>query len=785
MDEGRIVLKRMADIFIKVLLKAASVFGLLTLIVARGYRGTSKRRQPKTLRCAAFTMRHSRLVPAQHFAATGADSDRRLGHNARDIFRDERGVTTVGMAVAIFLSMALMFSGIQTYRTVSSAADIQDVADACALAAQNEVADFYAVANVCDAAVLTLTLASGLSYGLGIVSACVPALNSLSVKFVELGGKIRESRDSFSTKAKAGLEKYQTLLPYIASIKALNVAKANSGGSFGADYFALSIIVPQTGSSISVGVSDALDKSGSNISDSRDELAEQSQKADEATQAANEAKQLAFELDCGSAPGRCMYERANKLSSISSGDNPLYSSVDTWNFEVGIRRARAYYEARLNDQVGFDASVKEQAKSVLDKRFYQYALDELASAYAIETDTNFEYNIPHFYKNNEEFRSTTLYTERIYPVTESDDQKTMHAWSGCPNAEGATSLGSPSDLDAGGYTQCNQCEFELVSISQVASATTNISTGFEYHYERFRQAAENYKKAKDEAKPALEAAQGIAGSLLDSLKEVFSSAASSRIEVNPPGANGCIAIVVNSARLSADSGITDVFVSGSTTLGTRVAISAAALAVDTSEDGSTVIDGLLDGFELGVAADSAGRVVLGAWSSLLRVYTGGQEKLKSALTGALGGMQTNTVSGIGSWAASKLTEVIEAAGLQPADISIRKSVLVNSARVAESQNSGFSVAFMTVKKTALKASSADGTLLSSLLEASGVAGWMSDVESSFNVASIELPIGGGVSIPISILLPEGAANGLQSLYEKAKEALGQKLNSVAGGQAWQ
>ena len=65
--------------------------------------------------------------------------------------RDERGVTTPAMAVALFVSIALIFSGAQLYRVQSAAADIQEVADVCALAADNEVVPF-AHAFVCDAA---------------------------------------------------------------------------------------------------------------------------------------------------------------------------------------------------------------------------------------------------------------------------------------------------------------------------------------------------------------------------------------------------------------------------------------------------------------------------------------------------------------------------------------------------------------------------------------------------------------------------------------------------------
>ena len=52
--------------------------------------------------------------------------------------RDEKGFTTAGMAVSLLVSIALMFSGAQLYRVHSASAEIQEVADAASLAAENE-----------------------------------------------------------------------------------------------------------------------------------------------------------------------------------------------------------------------------------------------------------------------------------------------------------------------------------------------------------------------------------------------------------------------------------------------------------------------------------------------------------------------------------------------------------------------------------------------------------------------------------------------------------------------
>ncbi len=65
-----------------------------------------------------------------------------MARHLGQIIRDEEGLTTAGMAVSIMLSLALIFSGAQLYRVTSASAEIQEVADVAALAAQNEVAEF-------------------------------------------------------------------------------------------------------------------------------------------------------------------------------------------------------------------------------------------------------------------------------------------------------------------------------------------------------------------------------------------------------------------------------------------------------------------------------------------------------------------------------------------------------------------------------------------------------------------------------------------------------------------
>ena len=114
----------------------------------------------------------------QHFVL------RRRSRTCRSVgfWEDDGGFSTLGMVIALGLSLVLVFSGFRVYRVQTVSADIQDVADVAALAAENQVAVFVSVARICDAAVLSFSLA-GIVVGLiGVAALCVPAERLLSWK---------------------------------------------------------------------------------------------------------------------------------------------------------------------------------------------------------------------------------------------------------------------------------------------------------------------------------------------------------------------------------------------------------------------------------------------------------------------------------------------------------------------------------------------------------------------------------------------------------------------------
>ncbi len=698
--------------------------------------------------------------------------------------RDEKGFTTAGMAVSLLVSIALMFSGAQLYRVHSASAEIQEVADAASLAAENEVAEFETAANMCDSICLTFTLFSATMYGLGIVCACIPPTAVMSEKFIEVASNSLKARKKFYDSAIKGLNYVQKLLPFLAAANAMGVSHANDEGAMQAEYFAVAALVPPTGVDIAAIENDGLDSVGENIEGGIDELKEASNKAEEASKQANDAKVRGFEADCGHSTKYSMRERASKLSSIGAVDNPDYASVDTWSFSVALERARAYYKARLDDWHLSGDNIEEKADSVLRKKFYRYATERLEDAYVHDSDS-FECNIPKLFSNTEELRETELYTEKVYPITSNGSSMTMHAWAGCPNASGSISLGSVQDLDKGSasYDKCSKCEFTVSSLGNVAAASTSISNGFEHHYELMREAALDYKKARDEADPLCSFVKDTAGSFIDSLSDILKNA-SQRIHIDPPGKYGAISMVVNNAHNPADTGFESAFVSGGTTLGTRVAVSGATVIDDDTEKVTEVISDKLRSLTspVGVIA-GIGAIATDFWSSMLTVYQDGQAALTEGVETALNAISTTTSSGLGKWASGFLQDAIKALGLEPANLQSRKPMLINTGHIASADSSGFSVTFSNAKAAARSASTSSTGFMGSIV--SKISG---DITDAIDGADITIA---GFSLPfidndcsIGWVLPDAISQSGGGLTQAIADLMNAG-GSVFGSKVWQ
>ena len=709
-----------------------------------------------------------------------------------DIFHDEEGFSTVGMVLALLVTLALIFSTAQVYQVNSASATIQNVADAAALAAENEVAEFYIVAQVCDAVILSLSLTGIAAYGLGIAALCTPVTAPYSETLIKAGSDILKARNQFAEKAASGLNAIQKLLPFLSAANAESVIVANSGGSMQASYVGIAFLLPFEGEEITVGSTEAAAELEEEVAEHKDEIQEAADKAEEAAKQANAEKERAFRYDCGNAPGYCMYERANTLASVPEHENPLYMTSETWDFSVALKRAQAYYPLRLNHEAPADASVEEQARSALRKRFYAYAAVEVAKGYVID-DEHFKAYFPKLPKNTTEMKATSLYTETVYPKTTSGSGSLMmHAWIGCPGMSlgAASGVGSIKEMDNDPFETCPYCEFTVSGFGKIAAASSSIENGFEYHYLIVADAAVAYQKAREAYSPHAQEVKDSVGGLFDHVKKAFKEAVSYRIVAKPPGRYGAIALVVNVAQVPASTNFASAFVDTEGTLGVQAAISAATLVGDSPEEGATVISSLLDG----VANDSGNfgiglvDTVLDLWSFLLFAYTEGHRSLADGIKNALDSIPLASASGLGTWASDAFSELVETLGLEPANLEALKPVLVNSAHVLEADDSGFAAQLLEIKRSyiALEGSGSDDLFSTVLtqLEASALRG-IEDLDGEIVIASIELLGEGKPSIPITIALPPAIKAAASDLISRAVDALRGIMPSWSGIRRWE
>lgn len=715
------------------------------------------------------------------------DGGRRIAVQAADGFRDEEGFTTIGVVLALLIALSLLFSAAQVQRINSVAAEVQDVADAAALAAQNEVAEFMVVVRVCDAVVLTMTLTGLVTTGLGVAALCTPYTASASPGLLRAGKQILDARDAFSDKASQGLTALQSALPFLSAANAAAVAQANNGSDDGSSYLALALPCPSQADPLDAEPSDDAQSVADAASDQAAEIEEAAARAEELAQESAAIKERAFLHDCGNAPGYCMYERADTLAGLSAAQNPLYRSVDAWSFSVALRRAQAYYAQRSAIEQPEGSSVEEQARSALRGVFYRYAARELARGYVRDDGDTFDAYFPRLPRNTDDMRASSLYTDPVYPVSAGDGEAgpIMHAWTGCPEATGELTWGSIAQMESEGMATCAACRFTAASLGRVASASTSIDNGFEYHYAVVADAAEEYQRARERLAPETQAVKDKAGGLLDRCAELIGEAADFRIDAAPPGSLGTIVLVVNLGEVPASAGFASSFVDDAGSLGARAALSAATLVADEADDQGNVVSSLLDGLDGGIVAGFAG-IALDVWGGLLSVYATGQEALGGAVSGALDALPFAGASGLGTWVTGFFEDAIAAVGLQPADMDALKPVLVNSAHVARKDGSEFSARLVSVKREAIAHPSASTDVFSAMVGAAegALADRVGALAGGIEIATVEL-FPGGPAIDVRIALPAAIAEGAERFIEDAADSLRALGATVTGVRAWE
>ena len=121
----------------------------------------------------------------------------------------------------------------------------------------------------------------------------------------------------------------QKALPFLASVKAYQLAQSNNGGCFNANYISIAILMPSEGLEIKPGNINELKQACKDFEENSQHIKDAASQAEEAAKKANESKLRAFMADCGNNPNYCMYERAKTKAYMTGADNPLYFSPDT------------------------------------------------------------------------------------------------------------------------------------------------------------------------------------------------------------------------------------------------------------------------------------------------------------------------------------------------------------------------------------------------------------------------------------------------------------------------
>ncbi len=138
--------------------------------------------------------------------------------------------------------------------------------------------------------------------------------------------------------------------------------------------------------------------------------------------------------------------------------------------------------------------------------------------YVHGTGDEFDAYFPHLPKNTDEMRQTSMYSNPIFPISEDN---CMHAYSGCPGCAAIIGYGSIMQMEMSGMAICPYCEFRASSLGSVASASSSISNGYEYHYAIVEKAAEDYKEAKAKAAPINAKVKNFAENAFQKIKDLI------------------------------------------------------------------------------------------------------------------------------------------------------------------------------------------------------------------------------------------------------------------------
>ena len=684
-----------------------------------------------------------------------------MGRAGIDLFIEDGAYTTLSSAVVILVVLTLLFSSTAAIWSMSRAGDTQAAADSGALAGANVVASYHTAATVVDASILSLGLAGFATIGTGLVAILIPGAELAAGDMVDTGIEIIKTRNKFAKSASKGLQKIETALPYLVAARATQAVSAQD--TEGATYTGTALAVPKTSESDFVALegseisTDVIKDTSKDLERAADEL----QKASEETA---KAKERAWLADCGgSDPASvgscsCMWERARSLAKLSDIENPHYASSVTWEPQVALDRAKAYYRLRLANEAPQGSSVETKAESAARKAFYTYASAEVNRAYITEDGDRTTSYIPLLPRNTDEVRATELYTDAAWPTSTNDGKTYLHYGTSCPNYKKGTPGGLASVAAYDGQDKCNRCHFGVSSLGAVAAPSTSIENGFEYHFDEFKGALEDYVECRNKELELMRQTEDEADRAGNAFDEAIKALSGERPRIAPPGRNGVVALAVSGAISSPD----ELNSSFNTTvrLGDRGAISAAVLAPDDATAQNNVLSRFFSTLEersggvAGVLDD-----VMDVWGRLLVGYgdiQGSADELMDEMIDDLGG-DSGALGSIASWLGDTVSASVAALGLEPCDLRLRKPVLTDTANVIKSP--GSDITGLSNAQDKLRSIPLGVTDPKALCEALEYQVERTISGTVFTLAEIPLPGGGSIPLTVDVATLAGALGG--------------------------
>ena len=684
-----------------------------------------------------------------------------MGRAGVDLFIEDGAYTTLSSAVVILVVLTLLFSSTAAIWSMSRAGDTQVAADSGALAGANVVSSYHTAATVVDASILSLGLAGFATIGTGLVAILIPGAELAAGDMVDTGIEIIKTRNKFAKSASEGLQKLETALPYLVAARATQAVSAQDTDSV--TYTGTALAVPRTSESDFAALKGS-EISTDAIEDTSEDLeyaAEELQKASEETA---KAKERAWLADCGGSDKgsvgscSCMWERAKSLTDLSGTQNPHYASSVTWEPQVALDRARAYYRSRLANEAPQGSSVEMRAESAARKAFYTYASTEVNCAYITEDGDKVSSYIPLLPRNSDEARATELYTDASWPVSINDGKTYLHYGVSCPNYKKGTPNGFASVADYDGQDKCSKCHFGVSSLGAVAAPSTSIENGFEYHFDKFKDALEDYVDCRNNELELMRQTEDEADRAGNAFDQAIKALSGERPRIAPPGRNGVVAFAV-SGDISSPDGLNSSF-NTAVKLGSRGAISAAVLAPDDATAQNNVLSRFFSTLEErsgGVAGVLDG--VMDVWGRLLVGYgdiQGSADELMGEMINDLGG-GSGALGSIASWLGDTVSSSVAALGLEPCDLRLRKPVLTDTANVIRSPGSDITGLSKTQDK--LRSIPLGVTDPKALCEALEYQVERTISGTVFTLAEIPLPGGGSIPLTVDVATLVGALGG--------------------------